>query len=98
MKMLSISTEVFQALLSKNIDKDQIIMTIATYNPEVLLSALHMDDLTYHVQLAYQSSELGRNDKVAAIKKYRSLTGTNLREAKEAVELMIENKEIVGYV
>lgn len=90
--MLNVTEDVLSALVSNQLDHTDIVKKLAVYHPEVLLQILHLDDLTYMVQKAYNKD--GKANKVAAIKKYRELAGTDLRDAKRAVEKMIDSHQI----
>jgi len=92
--MLSIKTEAFQRLVEEGIDRDHILENLLKHRPEVFVEMLNLDDdsdLIEQVTKAYHEGYGGSsNNKVAAIKKYRSITGESLKESKEAVEDMLE--------
>ena len=97
MTMHKISQDVLDVLITKGIDKDQIIADLVKLHPHILLQLLHHEDLPFQIQLAYQStSHDDRPNKVTAIKKYRELTGVGLKDAKDAVEAMIDTKQITA--
>lgn len=93
MTMLTISKGTLNILIKGDWDKDALIEKLAVKHPDIFMSLMHDDDLVYQVQLAYYSDK-DRPNKVSAIKTYRTLTGTSLKDAKEAVERMIENGDI----
>jgi hypothetical protein len=83
--MLTISEEALMALVNNKIDANEIVSKLVSFHPEIFLKLLHLDDLVYQIQLAY-----GDGNMVAAIKKYRALTGTGLKDAKLAIEEMFD--------
>lgn len=85
--MLNISEEVLVALVTHDINHKDIVTKLATYHPSIFMSLLHLDDLTYQVQRVYSTNK-GKKNVIAAIKKYRELTGTDLKTSKLAVEQM----------
>lgn len=91
--MLNISEEVLAALVNNKVDPKEIVSRLAVHRPEVLLQMLHIDDLPFQIQAVY-STKPGEKNVVAAIKKYRALAGTGLKEAKLAVEKMVEIGDI----
>lgn len=94
MAIVKIKTETLDMLIKGELDKDLLIQRLIQYHPEIFVKLAQTEDLQYEIQLAF--TEDGKANKVKAIKKYRELTGTDLRDAKEAVELMIENGEITA--
>ncbi len=87
--MLRITKEALEILVSGKFDRDELIADLVSKHPKMFLSLIHKDDLIYQIQETY-----GTGNKVAAIKEYRRLTGTGLKEAKDAVEDMIEAEQI----
>lgn len=101
MKMLQISQDALLVLVKNDFDKDQLITRLIQYCPDVFLKMLHDDDLIFQIQMAYSQprspgSDFKGPNKVAAIKEYRRLTGTDLKDAKHAVEAMMETNQITS--
>jgi hypothetical protein len=90
--MLNITEEVLAVLISSEINHKDIVTKLAVRYPAVLLTLLHDEDLSYHVQKAYNKGPSA--NKVEAIKKYRELTGAGLKDSKLAVESMISSNQI----
>ena len=104
MNTLTIPTDLLISLI-KGIDKDELILKLVTHYPDIFVNLMHYDNLQLRVQQAYYLpgsveytayENVPRVNKVRAIKEYRTLTGASLKDAKLAVEQMIERKHIVG--
>ncbi|MBT8355150.1 MAG: ribosomal protein L7/L12 [Desulfofustis sp.] len=91
---MQITQEALVQLAMNGVDKDEIIEKLIMRHPQIFMSLLMADDLIYQIQKVYSSVDKRGTNKVAAIKEYRSLTGTGLKEAKDAVEKMIDTKAI----
>lgn len=92
--MLNISEEVLAVLVDNNLDHKDVVKKLALHHPDILMRILHVDDLTYAVQAAYNKDFSKKGNKVAAIKKYRELAGTDLKSAKIAVEQLMHKGEV----
>lgn len=91
-----ITSEALLEVATNDRIKDDIIRGLIDHHPQIFMSLLHRDDLVYQVQQAYSPMGMNRPNKVAAIKQYRNLTKTSLKEAKLAVESMIVNKSLIS--
>ena len=88
--MIRISLSDLDALLKGNFDKDAMIFNLAKRYPDVFEKLINFDELEDEIEKAYKGASNDTN-KVAAIKKYRELTGTGLKEAKDAVEYWLQH-------
>jgi hypothetical protein len=90
--MLSIKIESFQQLVEEGVDRDRILENLLKHRPEVFVEMLNLvddNDIIAQVSTAYwegYGSSQSSNNKVAAIKKYRELTGMGLKESKDQVD------------
>lgn len=96
--MLQITPELLLSIIKGGIDKDEIIAKLVERHPDIFLRLVHDDeDLLYQIQLSYCPPDGdGMLRKVSAIKRYRQLTGTDLRTAKAEVDKMISDGELTG--
>ncbi len=98
--MLTISQEALTVLLNGELDKDELIGRLLQFHPDIFVKLMHIEDLPYQVQLAYydpNDPDARPNNKVRAIKKYRELTGTDLKTAKKNVEDMLSAGLVTGH-
>jgi len=92
---MEISPQHLLSLLTKGIDETEIIARLAKYYPKIFVHLIMMDELEEKCQEAFSSGDSLGGKKVAAIKTYRTLTGTDLRTAKEAIEEWINSGVLV---
>jgi hypothetical protein len=92
---VTISTDVLDQLITGTLDKDKLIQRLIQFYPEIFVRLTMDDDLSFEIQRAFSSSTSPGANRVAAIKRYRELTGTKLPDAKKAVDDMIDKGIII---
>lgn len=80
--MLNISQDAFNRLFNHEFTDTEIVTALARRYPEIFIKLLDKNDVTYKLQEAYGPDK----NKVRAIRAYRSIYSTSLREAKDIIE------------
>lgn len=92
-----IDLNTFTSLAKHGANRDEIFEKLLQYRPEVFIELYHMDEIVEEMtkQLNQLREKGNRVGLVSAIKIYRSITGTELKDAKRQVELYIDQGLIV---
>ena len=85
---MNVPNDVVISMAMNGVDKEEIIRNLIILYPQIFFELVVLDDLLVECRKAYVTQN--GNSKIAAIKRYRELTGTGLKIAVAAINKYID--------